>query len=337
MLANDFWRSKLSIEEKSDYDALYNVLIRRDTSFANLPNLSSDRARKICLAVYSDNPQIYCAGINSIPPIYTNTDDTKFNKEVNKLCAYIATADGNYNKVLKLKDYLASSVEYDYEISLRLSRTKNSEEQVAAYREKPSNAFSAYGALVEKCAVCDGIAKAAAFILKQFGIPCIVVFGQMKNVPHSWNVVEIDGKKYHMDITNDLCIKDYFYRQTYNYFLLSDEEIQSTHKFSDDIQVTNFECDSTDSNYFAKNDLVFDDINLLRRYAFNGTYRDSLAFKYTGECSGEYIQQLLSQAAGRRCADGVHDTRVAEKLSNGQYFAAFYPVKEKPKRKIAEI
>lgn len=62
---------------------------------------------------------------------------------------------------------------------------------------------SAYGALVEGKAVCEGYARAFQYLLHQADIPSMLVFGQAGGVNHAWNMVRIDGQWYHADITWD--------------------------------------------------------------------------------------------------------------------------------------
>lgn len=90
-----------------------------------------------------------------------------------------------------------------------------------------SMVFSAYGALVDHKAVCDGIALAYKYILDYYGIDCLVVTGEAVGtdnpsnlVNHAWNMVKLDGDWYEIDCTWDLGSSD-FTRGTlsYDYFL----------------------------------------------------------------------------------------------------------------------
>ncbi len=58
---------------------------------------------------------------------------------------------------------------------------------------------TAYGALVNGEAVCEGYAKAYKLLLNKMGIECDVVI----NFEHAWNVVCLDGEWYMVDVTND--------------------------------------------------------------------------------------------------------------------------------------
>lgn len=67
-------------------------------------------------------------------------------------------------------------------------------------------ADSAYGALVRGRAKCDGITYAATWLFQEMGLRCLSVAGYPTDgtVGHAWNLVEIDGRFYGLDITADV-------------------------------------------------------------------------------------------------------------------------------------
>ena len=88
------------------------------------------------------------------------------------------------------------------------------------------------GVLFYKTAVCEGIAKTTKMLLNMLGIKCIVATGtannSQENGPHAWNMVKVDGKIYHLDITWDigLSVPKHI---SYEYFNLKDKEISKDH------------------------------------------------------------------------------------------------------------
>ena len=92
--------------------------------------------------------------------------------------------------------------------------------------------FSAYGALVEGEAVCEGYAKSIQILLNLAGIPCSTVRGTGDGVAHIWNVVKLGGEWYHLDSTwddNDDGTVDY------EYFNVTTERIEMDHIIDEDI------------------------------------------------------------------------------------------------------
>lgn len=141
----------------------------------------------------------------------------------------------DYEKELALHDYLTENIKYD---------EKN------AY---PFEAHTAYGALINGIAVCDGYAEAFDYLLKKVSIKSNLIYGQIDNELHAWNLVEIDGKKYFVDVTADDPLNNLENKISYNFFNLMYQIINKTHTFEKDY----FEVNNIEDNYFYKNNLLF--------------------------------------------------------------------------------
>lgn len=90
----------------------------------------------------------------------------------------------DYNKAAAIYNYIIQNVDYEYE----------SEED---------EYFTAYGALKEGKAVCQGYAQLFYRIAKDAGLSCRMVFGTTTDA-HAWNIVEVDGLYYLCDATYDV-------------------------------------------------------------------------------------------------------------------------------------
>ncbi len=82
---------------------------------------------------------------------------------------------------------------------------------------------SAYGAMIDGCAVCEGYACAASALLNEMGVQCDIEIGPCGSGYHAWNLVLVDGNWYQLDVTwNDgggdrttyLLVTDSFMRQS---------------------------------------------------------------------------------------------------------------------------
>lgn len=97
-------------------------------------------------------------------------------------------------KALALHDYLAVHTRYHHEASALADTTQ----RLTLY----PNAFNAYGALVEKHAVCQGIALAYSSLLKAVSVDCYIAIS--KNLSHAWNLVKTETNSwYYVDATWD--------------------------------------------------------------------------------------------------------------------------------------
>lgn len=156
-----------------------------------------------------------------------------------------------------ISEYIQKSTRYDYTAAANPG---------GRYKE----AHSAYGALVEHSAVCDGIASAFCCIAKELGFPCMVVSGTShlpneKPVNHAWVILSYDGALYHLDPTWDLNLYEGARVYGYTYFGLDDDAIALDHTWN--IQKTP-SCRGQELNYFSHNGLVIqsrDDIRKVTR------------------------------------------------------------------------
>ena len=158
------------------------------------------------------------------------------------------TATTPFEIELQLHDILCSSVTYS-------SSTEN------------PLVYTAYGALVNGNAVCEGYSRAMQLLLAQYDIKSTLVTGDAKGQAHMWNLVNIDNAWYHLDVTwNDGM-------GSYLYFNSSDKDIKVDHlkyrvhtelSYDEIVSETpkpyNFElpvCDKIDNNYFVKKDYIY--------------------------------------------------------------------------------
>ena len=101
------------------------------------------------------------------------------------------------------------------ELAMQSAGMTEYEKELFAYEYLANNCFydfdaqwsaSAYGALVEGHAKCDGISLGMKWLCEEMGISCMVIAGKHpeQEVGHAWNVVCIDGTYYDLDVTNDV-------------------------------------------------------------------------------------------------------------------------------------
>ena len=79
--------------------------------------------------------------------------------------------------------------------------------------------YTAYGALVRHITMCEGYSKAYCYLLNRVGIGSYLV--DSVSLGHMWNVVYIDGEKYHVDVTWDDPVPNKQGQVKHTYFLRS--------------------------------------------------------------------------------------------------------------------
>ena len=121
-------------------------------------------------------------------------------------------------KLLLLHDRIALNCEYDYERYLS--------------GNIPLISHSMYGALVNGVAVCQGYALAYSYLLDRIGIENYYCGSEL--LYHAWNIVYVNNKPYHVDITWDDNPWDVTGKVTHENFLVStDELIRNGHYVKD--------------------------------------------------------------------------------------------------------
>ncbi len=161
---------------------------------------------------------------------------TKFKKAVVDLLKIAATGKDEYERELLLHDALAKRITY----------------------QEGEDAHNAYGALVKGKAVCEGYARAFQYLLYQSGIQCLIAEGSSINPRtglsegHAWNVVHIDGRYYHVDLTWD-DTNDANTPVVYAYFNLTTAQINENHTISSETSYTLPRCEATANNFHVKN------------------------------------------------------------------------------------
>ncbi|MCI7368832.1 MAG: CHAP domain-containing protein [Firmicutes bacterium] len=153
----------------------------------------------------------------------TDEQNTELCKQVDEVLSSLDITDNSseYEVVCAIYDYICSSVTYDYE------NLDNDD-----YKLK----YTAYAAMVNKTAVCNGYAMLASRMLTQAGISCCFVTGtNLKGCPHAWNIVGIDGVYYYVDTTWDAGKKP----ENYAYFLRGESDFTG-HIFDDEYTTDEF-------------------------------------------------------------------------------------------------
>ena len=102
--------------------------------------------------------------------------------------------------------------------------------QNTAYGENTvASPHSAYAVAMEGVGVCQGYALLALKLLQELQIPTVYVVGDVESGPHAWNLVQLDGQWYHLDITWNDPLPDRGKKVRYDYFLKSDKEMRYDH------------------------------------------------------------------------------------------------------------
>lgn len=161
--------------------------------------------------------------------------------------------DTDYEKIFKIYNYICQTVHYDY-----------------AGLDDDTNLLehTAYSAICQQKAVCDGYAQALYKLFLKVGIDNRIVIGTLYGVPHAWNIVKLDDMYYVLDATADA------EKLEYEYFL------------------KNYDCDSF-TNYHPGNNYLTDDFCLKYPIADN-EYASTIQASKNTYNNFEYIASIDS-------------------------------------------
>lgn len=154
----------------------------------------------------------------------SSAKEKEVDKKVKSILKKLDLEDASdYKKVKKIHDYIIKLAKYDETYSK----------------------YTAYDALINKTAVCQGYTLAAYRLFTEAGIKSKIITGYAGGGSHSWNIVKVKGKWYNIDLTWDDPLT-YNREQVlrYDYFLKSDAD------FSDHIR-----------------DIEFSSVDFLSKYA----------------------------------------------------------------------
>ena len=219
-------------DEKELINAIYNALLSREEAITikyTLPGykldfnklfdkvLSIDKKKTakdgdyLRFSLKSWNAQGKTVGSNttlSIRFTYKTTleEEQAVDKKIKSVLKTLKLEDAtDYKKVKKIHDYIINRVSYDNKL------TKS----------------SAYNALIDKSAVCEGYSMLAYRMFTEIGLESRIISGVGNGGPHAWNIVKVDGKWYNIDLTwDDPISSDGKPMLVYDFFLKSTKDFK---------------------------------------------------------------------------------------------------------------
>lgn len=225
LMESAFW-----IGEEADKDGLYPV---RAFSVPGI-RLSEEEIRAAVTAFKDDHPQVFWLsnsysytwggeqGDGTYVQLYSYLSPRQCEQGLQRLgeraeecVSKLTPGMTEYQREQAVHDFVVARCTYDHEA------LEHADDWKGWWQT-----FTAYGALVEGKAVCEGYARAVQLLLSYAGMKSAVIRGVSENQRHMWNVVQVEGDWYHLDPTwNDS--RD---QGEYFYFNLSDKQISADHQ-----------------------------------------------------------------------------------------------------------
>ena len=289
----EYYFNLLAEEEKRIYRQMLSGIQNRENEFY-LTSADETMISKVYHALLKDHPELFWvhnreevyttsykgADYCRFSPGYTYTDQEvaeitdAIQTAVNEVNAEITQETSAYDKVRTIYTYLIDHAEYE---------ASEDDQNIA-------------GIFWKKKAVCAGYARAMQYLLEKFGVPCIYVEGSAKDSEegHAWNIVEIDGKQYYVDVTNGdqpsfleggaVSLEEHK-TVIYDYLCPFPQEYEQVYTASEEFPVP--ACTATDLNFYVLNQACFDTYDTQQIYDFCCMRLDNGAavvrFKFTSQ------------------------------------------------------
>ena len=155
----------------------------------------------------------------SVDRIYSQADIDLINRRMDGIIGSIIN-DGmsNYDKILAFHDYIVNNTIYDNTVSLTNQMYSG------------TKANNAMGLLFEGKAICSGYSDTMAIFLSRLGLNNYRISSDI----HIWNLVYLDGKWEHIDVTwDDPVTSDGSNVLLHDFFLISTDELLNREKSYD--------------------------------------------------------------------------------------------------------
>lgn len=264
--------AKLNTFEKKHYCVFLKAMQRGDSSVTAIGVYQIEQIQRIVNAINYDHPELFFVNFRIITGVASpigfslNIRYLYSTKAIAALCRQVDNTidriiselrikpdESIVNRCRKLHNYLIAHVKYNYETMMSPDDYLDN--------------FTAYGALVNQEAVCEGISKAFVLLSKRLGVDACLVSGISSRdgfgnqILHAWNIVKIESEYAHIDVTWDLGATNESGATRYDYFMIPDQWIQCDHEY--DIL---FPCNTYKYSYFSIKGKICNGVQALKRH-----------------------------------------------------------------------
>ena len=250
--------------------------------------LSAGRSKRQIKTTRSSGRRIILTGVREKPQ--ADKMIISLDKKVNRIISSIKkTSDDDYSLLISLYKYLQENIIY--------CKGKNIS----------FVSHNAYGALINGTAVCDGFSSAFSLLAQKLGYQCMLAAGNsaysMSSYEnHAWNIIKINNKYYHMDITWDARKFEDCEAHSFVYFAVNDLDMAADHSWSNKTAPA---CSGSDFSYYKKNGLFINNFQqLCNSVAFHiknkiniFQYKFSVDYDYPSKNMGKYAADIILSEA----------------------------------------
>ncbi len=242
----------LSEKQQEAYAAIFNGALKNQATIdLRKFNLTVNDLKKAFWSCDYDNPQLfniyngYSYSYPSNNPNYITSISIEYSKNASQTAQTLTKVEetiadiiaeakklpSDYDRIKLFHDWIINRTEYVITGNKYISETD--------------------GPILYGEALCEGYSRAFEYLCQSVGIECVCIAGtatsSVASGEHMWNMVKVDGKWYHIDVTwDDPLTTSGKPTLRYDYFLISDAQIKKDHTINNVFTVP-----TAPSNYAA--------------------------------------------------------------------------------------
>ncbi len=317
-----FYYNSLSSENKKIYTAIANGIKKFNKSIAlkEYEIIDNDTTMsdidKSMQAFFADHPEVFY--VSSKYTVLTKT--TAFNEYVELELEYTLSNSSELDtKISEIENKINEYIEYtkgkdDFESELILHDMLGKNVKYYEYNDVelvPQECHTIYGAFLSNQSVCDGFSKALQILLDRKGIESIIVFGNLENEAHAWNLVNLNNSWYHLDLTSDKSIKDISENIVlHTYFNLTTNAIKGTHTIDSEeiLPISNNE----EYNYYIKKNKVlkFEDVFMKKFKSLLDNNENQYLLEFSSSDVDDVPEQMVKFLSRNQYTDYISNNKI---------------------------
>ena len=301
-----YFFDQMSEDEQKQYAQMYRALAMRET--VDYPSKSEDEIGHMRDCVMADHPELFA--VDGVTWTYSESEDSsrlrgefiytpeeekrylqQIDTVVSECEAGIPEDADDYTRARCVYEYLVNTITYDHDAYDNLG-TLPSDEQ----------GQTVVDALLERSCVCAGYSRAFQLIMQDMGYPCVYITGEIyeNGDTHSWNLVQLDGEWYYVDVAWG----DPSYRGDdgqaweadeveYGYLNVTTEDMLRSRSF--DSWQTLPDCTATADNYFVREGLMLYEADTAQVAAWGNDAVANGDGSFSFRCVDQYTYDQVKQ------------------------------------------
>ena len=236
------------------YEAIYYCLSNLLETW-NCGSIPQSTIQKAYDCILMDHPEIFWSDTYTYVTSYINNEITGHRIEF----SYSLDAPAIINANHLLEDALLDIVREAGRMDVSYETVKAVFEyfvENCTYDEANMDQ-SMYSVMINRSGVCASFARSFEFVMQCLGIPCTVVRGRLlreaafpgNTMGHEWNLIELDGNWYHVDITSAISVSVETGVTDYRFLCATTDEMLQTHVIDNVVPVPR--CTDGSLNFFT--------------------------------------------------------------------------------------